>query len=202
MSQPGAEPQVALYYDLGSPYGYLAAERIEALLGREVEFRPVLLGAIFGKRGHGSWSLTPLRDDGIAEVERRAARYGLPPVRWPEPWPGNGLFVMRAAIVADQMRRGKAFALAAYRAAFVEGRDLSQLREIDRIATDVGLDAVRVVEELSNPRVKQKLVDATTAAWEAGVRGVPTVLVGDVPYFGDDQLDLVARDLAGLTAAP
>ena len=26
-----------------------------------------------------------------AEVERRAAEYGLPPVRWPDPWPGNML---------------------------------------------------------------------------------------------------------------
>lgn len=188
---------VALYYDLGSPYGYLAAERIEGLLGREVEFRPVLLGAIFGQRGTGSWSQTPARADGIAEVERRAAEYGLPPVVWPDPWPGNGLFVMRAAIVAGQLRRGKPFAQAAYRAAFQEGRDLSKLTEIDRIATDVGLDAVRVVEELSNPKVKQALVDATAAAWDAGVRGVPTTLVDGVAYFGDDQLDLVARDLAG-----
>lgn len=192
-----AEPAIALYYDLGSPYGYLASERIEARLGREVEFRPVLLGAIFGMRDRGSWSQTPARADGIAEVERRAAEYGLPPVVWPDPWPGNGLFVMRAAIVAGQMRKGKAFAQAAYRAAFQEGRDLSQLTEIDRIAVDVGLDAVRLIEELTNPKVKQALVDATSAAWDAGVRGVPTTLVGDVAYFGDDQLDLVAHDLAG-----
>ncbi len=188
---------VALYYDLGSPYGYLAAERIEALLGREVEFRPVLLGAIFGMRDRGSWSQTPARAEGIAEVERRAAEYGLPPVVWPDPWPGNGLFVMRAAIVAARRGRGKAFAQAAYRAAFQEGRDLSQLVEIDRVATAARLDAVRVVEELSNPKVKQALVDATAAAWDAGVRGVPTTLVDGVAYFGDDQLDLVARDLAG-----
>lgn len=187
---------VALYYDLGSPYGYLTAMRIEQVLEREVEFRPVLLGAIFNMRGRGSWSQTPARAEEMAEVERRAAGYGLPPMVWPDPWPGNGLFVMRAAIVAGQMRRGKAFALEAFRAAFQEGRDLSQLTEIDRIAVAARLDAVRVVEELSNPKVKQALVDATQAAWDAGVRGVPTVMVDGVPYYGDDQLDLVARDLA------
>lgn len=97
-----AEPKVALYYDLGSPYGYLTAMRIEDVLGREVEFRPVLLGAIFAMRDRGSWSQTPARDAEIAEVEGRAAAYGLPPVVWPDPWPNNGLFVMRAAIVADE----------------------------------------------------------------------------------------------------
>lgn len=194
-SQSGG-PEVALYFDLGSPYGYLAAARIEELLGREVEFRPILLGGIFQQRGWGSWAQTDARAEGIGEVEARAERYGLPPVVWPDPWPGNGLFVMRAAVVADRMGRGKAFAHAAYRAAFAEGRDLSKLVEIDRVATAAGLDAVRVVEELSNPAIKQRLIDQTAAAWEAGVRGVPTTSIDGVMYFGDDQLDLVAADLA------
>lgn len=195
-AKQSSDPEIVLFYDLGSPYGYLAAARIEGLLGRDVEFRPILLGGIFQQRGWGSWAQTDARAEGIAEVEARAARYGLPPIVWPDPWPGNGLFVMRAAVVADRMGRGKAFAHAAYRAAFAEGRDLSQLVEIDRVATAAGLDAVRVVEELGNPAIKQRLIDQTAAAWQAGVRGVPTTSIDGVTYFGDDQLDLVAAELA------
>lgn len=191
-----SSPPVTFYYDLGSPYAYLAAERIEALLGQPVMFQPVLLGAIFGMRDRGSWSLTPARAEGIADVEARAARYGLPPVRWPDPWPGNGLAAMRAAVIASQAGRGREFALAAFRAAFVEGRDLSQLVELDRLATAVRLDAVRVIEELTSPRIKLALVEATQAAWNAGVRGVPTTIAAGVAYYGDDQLELVAADLA------
>jgi len=91
-----------LFYDLGSPYAYLAVERAAHVLGAPPDLRPVLLGAIFAARGHGSWSATPQRDAGMAEVERRAAAYGLPPLRWPGDWPPNTLAAMRAAVWADR----------------------------------------------------------------------------------------------------
>jgi 2-hydroxychromene-2-carboxylate isomerase len=83
------------YYDLGSPYAYLAAERVNALfvdaVGEPPEWKPILLGGLFQRFGRDSWANGPDRADGIAEVERRASAYGLPPLRWPEPpsrWPG------------------------------------------------------------------------------------------------------------------
>ena len=57
----------------------------------------------------------------MREVERRAAEYGLPPVRWPEPWPGNTLLAMRAATFATQIGKAVSFSLAAFRQAFAGG---------------------------------------------------------------------------------
>src|SRR6185312_4320441 len=131
-SRAMADP--ALYYDLGSPYAYLAVERAERVLGRAPELRPVLLGAIFAARGHGSWSQTPRRAEGIAEVERRAAAYGLPPVRWPDGWPPNTLPAMRAAVWAGREGRGAAFARAAFRRAFVAGADLEDVALLAAVA--------------------------------------------------------------------
>jgi 2-hydroxychromene-2-carboxylate isomerase len=101
------------FVDVGSPYAWLAAERVERVLGVEVVWEPVLLGAIFAARGFSSWSLTDARAAGIEEVERRAAAYGLPEVRWPEPWPGDMLLAMRCAAAADA--RGAAPGLSAPR---------------------------------------------------------------------------------------
>ena len=83
-------------FDLGSPYAWLSAERI-APLGDAIEWRPILLGGVFQRVGRSSWAETPDRERGMAEVERRAAAYGLDPVRWPARWPNNGLAAMRAA---------------------------------------------------------------------------------------------------------
>jgi 2-hydroxychromene-2-carboxylate isomerase len=97
------------YFDLGSPYAYLTAERVSALFAEagleQPEWRPILLGGLFRQFGRDSWGNGPGRKDGMAEVERRAAAYGLPPVVWPEPWPGNTLFAMRAATFAKQTGR-------------------------------------------------------------------------------------------------
>src|SRR5881409_293348 len=74
---------MVLYFDLGSPYAYLAVERAGRVLGAEPELQPVLAGAIFAHRGYGSWALTDQRAAGEVEIERRAREYGLPPIAWP-----------------------------------------------------------------------------------------------------------------------
>ena len=74
--------------------------------------------------------MTDAREEGIAEVERRAAEHGLMPIRWPDPWPANSLYAMRAAAFAQQIGRTVAFSLAAFRQAFAGGRDLSEVDNV------------------------------------------------------------------------
>ena len=181
----------ALYFDLGSPYAYLAVERAPAVLGVEPELRPVLLGAIFAHRGRGSWAETTERAANIGELERRAAAYGLP-LRWPAVWPPNSLTAMRGAIVAGREGRARPFALAAFRAAFAEGRDLSDPKVVVDAGRGAGLDPERLSRAVSDPEVKLELRRATDEAFAAGVRGVPTLRVGDALFYGDDRLDEAA----------
>ena len=102
------------YYDLGSPYSYLAAERISFLFADEgldqPEWQPILLGGLFARFDRGSWSLTDAREEGMREVERRADALGIQPIRWPDPWPGNTLHAMRVATYAKSIGRSVSFA--------------------------------------------------------------------------------------------
>jgi len=184
------------FVDVGSPYAWLAAERVESVLGCEVVWEPVLLGAVFAARGFGSWSLTDARAKGIEEVERRAAAYGLPAVRWPEPWPGNMLLAMRCAVAADEAGSARAFLLAALRAGFVHGRDLSDPAAVADVASAVGIEGEELLAAASTPAVKAALKARTDAAIALGVRGVPTVLVGEQAFWGDGRLEDAARALS------
>jgi len=181
-----------LFYDLGSPYAYLAVERAERVLGVAPVLRPVLLGAIFAARGHGSWSQTPARDEGIAEVERRAAAYGLPPLRWPPGWPPNTLHAMRAAVWADRAGRGAAFAAAAFRRAFAAGEDLADVAVLEAAAADAGLPAAALADAIADAAIKDDLRARTETALGLGVRGVPTLRAGGRLLYGDDRLEVAA----------
>ncbi|HET6448356.1 MAG TPA: DsbA family protein [Conexibacter sp.] len=183
------------FVDVGSPYAWLAAERVERVLGCEVAWEPILLGAVFAARGSGSWSLTDERAVGMAEVERRAAAYGLGPVRWPEPWPGNYLLAMRAAAAADEAGGARAFLLAALRLGFVHGRDLSDPAAVADAASTAGIEADALLAAAATPEVKAALRARTDAAIARGVRGVPTVLIGNQAFWGDDRLADAARAL-------
>jgi 2-hydroxychromene-2-carboxylate isomerase len=189
--------QVTFYFDLGSPYAYLTAERISEVLPEPVAWQPLSLGALFNCNGRSSWSLgdPDRREAGMAEVQRRARLYGLPPLRWPEPWPSSYLFAMRVATFAFQAGRGREFTVQAFRHAFRDGHDLGVDEHVLRAAGEVGLDSREVKDAAQDLQVKEALRSATDAAYELGVFGVPTVAVENELFWGDDRLEDAAAAL-------
>jgi 2-hydroxychromene-2-carboxylate isomerase len=181
------------FFDLGSPYAYLAAERVNGLFAEAAReppvWEPVLLGGLFKRFGRDSWANGPGRADGIAEVERRAAARGLPPLRWPDPFPANTLFAMRVATYAKQTGRVVAFSLAAFRQAFAAGRDLTDPDNVLLAAAAAELHPRAVMASAERDSVKAALRGATERAGDLGVRGVPSVVVGDEVFWGDDRLE-------------
>ncbi len=186
-------PRASFYFDLGSPYAYLAAERVSGLFTEagleQPEWVPVLLGGLFGRFGRGSWSQTPARAEGMAEVERRAAAYGLPPITWPEPWPGNTLTAMRAATFAKQTGRTVSFSLAAFRQAFAAGRDLSDPDNVVIAGAACELHPRALLKAVGTEIVKSALREATEEAGDRRVKGVPALVVGEEVFWGDDRLE-------------
>jgi 2-hydroxychromene-2-carboxylate isomerase len=196
-------PQVSFYFDLGSPFAYLAAERIDEVLGEPVVWQPVSLGALFKLTGRSSWALgdPAHRQSGMAEIECRARLYGLPPIRWPDPWPSNYLFAMRVATYAFRQGRGREFTLRAFRLAFQDGNDLAISKHVLQAAADAGLDPRAAEEATQDSEVKLALRAATDAAHALGIFGVPTIAVGDELFWGEDRLSDAAalRSTAGPT---
>lgn len=187
------------YFDLGSPYSYLTAERVSAVMGVATEWQPVLLGAIHKAADRRSWAVTDEREAGIADCEQRADGRGFQPFRWPDPFPGNTLAAMRAATFAKRTGRTVAFALAAFRQAFAAGRDLTEIDNILIAAAACELHPNAVLKALETQAVKDDLRAATEVAIERGVIGVPTVAVGDELFWGDDRLEEAALQ-AGSTS--
>ena len=190
--------QGTFYFDLGSPFAYLAAERLGEVLGEPVQWQPVSLGGLFKLAGRSSWSLgdPDRRREGIAEVERRAGVYGLPAVRWPDPWPSNYLMAMRAATFAYRAGRGHEFTMSAFRASFAEGLDLGIPAHVLQAAERAGLDPAEVERATEDPEVKLALREATDAAHALGAFGVPTIAVGSELFWGEDRLEDAALSLA------
>jgi 2-hydroxychromene-2-carboxylate isomerase len=190
--------RATFYFDLGSPYAYLAAERLEEVLPEPMGWQPVSLGALFKLTGRSSWALgePERRQAGMAEVEQRATMYGLPAVRWPDPWPGNYLMAMRAATYAYRAGHGRAFVRSAFRVAFQEGDDLGIPRNVLRAAAAAGLDPRDTEAATQDPAIKLSLREATDAAHARGVFGVPTIATDTDLFWGDDRLGDAAESLS------
>ncbi len=196
--------RMEFYYDLVSPYSYLAygeARRLAEGLGAEVVLRPVLLGALHKMAGIKAPIETPAKGNYQArDIQRWARRYGLP-MRFPEPFPFRTLKTMRAAMWCAGNGSLDAFTREAFILFWEEdgapkGLEASDedgpLREVARRA---GLDAGELLAGAASDEAKEALKGATAGAAERGVFATPTFFVGDEMFWGNDRLDFVAEAL-------
>jgi 2-hydroxychromene-2-carboxylate isomerase len=194
-----SDRRATFYYDVSSPYAYLAAQRVDEILPAEPHWQPIAFGALIQAIGKVPWSL---RDDtraaGQAEIAERARERGLPAVRWPPGWPAESYSVLplRALLHAFDHGRGKELSLALYRRAFVDGVALDDPDVVVAAAEACGLDGERVRAAVAAPEIKARLRAATDEAMRRGVTGVPTIALDGELFWGDDRLEDAARTLA------
>jgi 2-hydroxychromene-2-carboxylate isomerase len=188
----------AFYFDLGSPDAYLLAERVLQTMPVATEWIPVLAADLPGAERYDAFRCAEERSIVLGGFVDAAARRGLQPLRWPDPFPFDSTFAMLAATYARQIGRTVAFALAAYRQAFAGGRVL----DVDGVliaaaACEVHPAAVLKAVELRS--VRETLARETAAAAALGVRDVPAIVVGAQVFHGDAGVPGAAR--AAATAA-
>ena len=185
-------------YDFYSPYAYLAAARVDEVLPVEPEWRPIAFGVLLRETGRVPWSLREGREAEMAALEARAAERGLPELRWPPGWPAESysLLPLRAALVAEDAGRLREFSHAAFREVFVEGRTLEDLDRVAAAGEACGLERGAIEAGIEDPELRERLRASTAAAIERGVTGIPTVMVGDELFWGDDRLEDAAAALA------
>jgi 2-hydroxychromene-2-carboxylate isomerase len=177
------------YYDLASPDAYLAAERVVHVLGTVPEFVPVQLGGV------GAYRCAEEEAIYRADVEQRAAAYGLMPVRWPAALPADTDWAMLVATYAKQTGRVVAYSMAAFRQAFAAGRDLGERDWVLVAAAAAEMHPAAVIKSAELRGTRRRLDEATAAAREAGVLDVPAVRVGEQVFHGDRELEAAAQAL-------
>jgi 2-hydroxychromene-2-carboxylate isomerase len=189
--------QIDFFFDLASPYSYLAATQIGDLgrrAGAQVAWRPIALGAVFKAVGHDGPTHIPAAKQRyqFQDLTRWAAAYGVP-WRWSSHFPSNTIKAMRLILVDDS--RAEAVALAAFRAMWAEDRDLKDDAVLRAVAEAGGLDPAAALAAIETPAIKERLKANGEEAIARGVFGAPTLIVGDQLFWGNDRLSFVEAAL-------
>lgn len=193
---------IDFYFDFSSPYGYLAAQKIEALAekhGRAVDWHPVLLGVIFKQTGMAPLTMVPLKGEySRRDFERSARFHGIAGFRMPPKFPIATQAPAR--IVLWLKVRDPALATrvikALYRAFFTAGVDISDPDAAASVAAREGVDGAVARAAVDDPAIKDALRREVELAIARGVFGSPFIVVDGEPFWGLDRFDQVDRWLA------
>ena len=184
-------------FDLGSPFTYLAAERVDRAFDA-VTWTPACARTLRCRA-------LPADDDEVAPImelaEERAAALRLP-LEWPERWPMQVPAAMRVAHYAAHQGRGAAFVLAATRLAFAGGFDLDDLEILTEAAAAAGLRPDHCLSAAREERRDGALEAASRRLLGAGADCLPALWLERGVFWGEERVgEAIATARLHATAA-
>ncbi|HXC46430.1 MAG TPA: DsbA family protein [Solirubrobacteraceae bacterium] len=179
----------AFYFDLASPLAYMAAERVLQTMPIATEWQPVLANELPGHESFAAFRCREEQDIFRLELERRADELGLQRMRWPDPFPFDSAFAMRAATYAKSIGRIVAFAQAAFRQAYAGGHPLDVPDNVMIAAAACEMHPSAVLKGAELRSIAEQLSAATSAAAALGVEDVPAVRIGEHVFHGERALE-------------
>jgi 2-hydroxychromene-2-carboxylate isomerase len=195
-------PAVEFFYGLGSRYSYLASTQLDRLVpetGCCVRWRPLFSGDLFAARGRDPFAGQPAsgqydRAYRRRDAERWAAYYDVP-YREPEDVAFDPRRLALACTAAARLGAIEPFSRCLFRALFVEGTSPLDDDFCAALAERVGLDQAAFRSTLKQPETAAQLAATVEEALARGVFGVPSFVLGDEVYFGNDRLVLLRHTL-------
>lgn len=187
---------ITFYLDFISPYAWLAFHALpQALQGisHRVVHKPVLFGAMLKHHGQlGPAEMEAKRDWTYRQVLWLARQQGCP-LSLPTAHPFNPLALLRLALACDDDGQPNRFVCEqVFRHVWCSAEDAV---DAERVAQLTAL--LQPLRDPVSPAVKQGLQANTDEALALGVFGVPSLVVDDRVFWGQDALPMLRAYLLG-----
>ena len=188
------EKQIDFYFDVVSPYSYIASTLIDDILERnnaKLIWKPVLLGGVFKAiEGVIAPGLVPAKKPYlIKDLERLSTFYNIP-FNMPSDFPIRTLLAMRVLSSLPQEKIPQS-ARILFEAYWYDNKDIA---DPDIVSKLIDSDSV---ERSNIQEIKDILFQSTEEAVERGVFGAPTFFVGNEMFFGHDRINMIDEHLQG-----
>jgi 2-hydroxychromene-2-carboxylate isomerase len=192
---------IDFYFDFSSPYGYFASHKIDALAskhGRQVKWRPFLLGVAFKTTGGAPLPSIPVKGPYHLRDMLRTAKYLGVNYRHPSVFPIASVSACRAFYWMDakEPARAKELARELYRAYFLDNVDISSAESVVAVAAKSGLNADEVRGGIGDQATKDRTKAEVDKAIALGAFGSPYIVIDGEPFWGSDRLDQIDKWLA------
>ena len=180
---------IDFYFDFISPYSYLAHKRIIHLNKRDkFNYKPILLGGLHNLGGitapaFNERKMKNMKNDCSLIAQKNNIQF-----RWNEKFPLNSLNLMRGYLFIDEQIKNKFFDIC-FDSYWKDNVDITQYDNVKKILSDCNIDEKKYLAGIKEIKIKEKLKNLTSLAFENDVFGAPTFVVNDKLFWGQDRLE-------------
>ena len=181
---------IEFYFDYGSPTAYLAWTQLtkSEQNNLKVNYCPVLLGGIFKATDNKPPGLVvPKAKWMMKDVKMYADSYNVK-FKMNEAFPVNTLYLMRGAIYAKNNDLLEKYNETMFNAMWVDNVNLNDPKNIITTLEENNFESKKFLDASENHDIKEELKNVTSIAVEKGIFGVPSFILDDTLFFGQDRM--------------
>ena len=187
------------YFDFGSPYTFLAHKQIRKIEKQnsiKIQYMPILLGGLLKLAGIKANIDIPVKAKYmIKDCKLWAEKYNIE-FKFNNYFPITTLNLMRCVLVAEKKDFSQNFINKVFDAIWKDGLNLNDSLIIEKLLKNLDINPKTFLMETADSKIKDQLKKRTDDAYNKGVFGVPSFIVNNKLFWGQDRLEFAVNEAA------
>ena len=185
---------IDFYFDIISPYSYIAHKKIQNLTNVVFNYKPIFLGGLHNLAGieapaFNKFKMQNMRNDCDLVAFKNKIKF-----KWNSKFPINSLNIMRGYLSISNSKKIE-YLNCFFDAYWRDNKDLSNSETINNLLGHLKIDQEKFYTSIKEQVIKDELIKLTNKAFQKEVFGAPTFIVNNKIFWGQDRLEYALEEL-------
>ena len=186
--------QIDFYFDIISPYAFIAYKNIVEIKNIKFNYKPILLGGLHNlveitAPAFNKFKLKNMKNDCKLISKKNKINFN-----WNSKFPINSLYIMRGYLFIEENKK-KEYLKTFFNAYWQDDIDLTVKENISKLLNNLKIDHKKFFEGISKQKIKDELKNATNEAFKKEIFGAPTFVINNKIFWGQDRLEYALDEL-------
>ena len=188
---------IDFYFDIISPYAYIAYKKILKINNVDFKLKPILLGGLHNLAGITAPAFNKYKMKNMQNDCELVAKKNNISFKWNSKFPINSLNIMRGYLCVKDNKKEE-YLNNFFEAYWKEDLDLSNEENIKILLKKLKIDENDFFNSIGNQDIKDKLKELTQEAFKKEVFGAPTFIVNNKIFWGQDRLEYALDEVKNI----
>ena len=186
---------IDFYFDIISPYAYIAHKKIQKIKDIKFVYKPILLGGLHNLAGITAPAFNKYKMKNMQNDCELVSKKNQIDFKWNLKFPINSLNIMRGYLFVDKDKQEN-YVNTFFKAYWNDNLDLSNEEEFSKLLKNLEINQDQFVNGIKNQSIKDELKKHTKDAFKKEVFGAPTFIVNNKIFWGQDRLEYALEELS------